>query len=298
MLPHHYSVGCLGLGPEDDGVERGRACPIAARAPPGRYNPPMPRPDWERFRPAAVIGRRVYGYRSVGSTMDAAWELADAGAAHGTAVVAGTQTHGRGRFARAWVSGEGESLLASVVLHPQASIAPLLSVIGCLAVLDAVRELCGPQFGIKCAVNWPNDVHVGGRKLCGVLAEGRTDTTGAGVAVLGIGLNVNLDLAQHPELAGTATSLLAETGHATGLRLAGDALFRSLDGCYGGGEPAALVTRWREELDTLGRRVVVRGRDATLSGLAEDVDTAGRLLLRTDDGVLHALSEGDVTLAV
>ena len=253
----------------------------------------MPAPDWERFSPAAVIGRHVYGYRSVGSTMDTAWELAEAGASHGTAVVAGTQTRGRGRFDRTWVSGPGESLLASVVLRPDASIAPLLTVIGCLAVRDAVRELCG----LACAMKWPNDVHVGGRKLCGVLAEGRTDTTGAGVAVLGIGLNVNLDLGQHPELAGTATSLLAETGRATGLRLAGDTLFRSLDACFGGAEPAALIARWREALDTLGARVTVRGRDATLSGLAEDVDAAGRLLLRTDDGALHALSEGDVTLA-
>ena len=253
----------------------------------------MQRPDWERFAPSTVIGQHVYGYRSVGSTMDAAWELAEAGAAHGTAVAAGTQTAGRGRFERAWVSGDGESLLASVVLRPHASVAPLLTVIGCLAVLDAVRELCG----LACAVKWPNDVHVGGKKLAGVLAEGRTDTTGAGVAVLGIGLNVNLDLAQHPDLAGTATSLLGETGHATGLRLAGDTLFRSLDAVYGSADPAALVARWREALDTLGKRVTVRGRDATLSGLAEDVDAAGRLLLRTDDGTLHALSEGDVTLA-
>ena len=253
----------------------------------------MQRPDWERFGPAAAIGRHVYGYRSVASTMDVAWELAEAGAAHGTAVVAGTQTAGRGRFARAWVSGEGESLLASVVLRPAAAIAPLLTIIGCLAVLDAVRELCG----LACAVKWPNDVHVGGRKLAGVLAEARVDTTGAGVAVLGIGLNVSLALARHPELAGTATSLLAETGQAVGLRLAGDALFRSLDAAYGSAEPSAVVARWREALDTLGQRVTVRGRDATLSGLAEDVDAAGRLLLRTDDGVLHALSEGDVTLA-
>ena len=253
----------------------------------------MPRPDWERFTPAADIGRRVYGYRSVGSTMDAAWELAEAGAAHGTAVVAGTQTAGRGRFARAWVPGEGESLLASVVLRPGASIAPLLTIVGCLAVLDAVRELCG----LACALRWPNDVHIGGKKLCGVLAEGRTDTTGAGIAVLGIGLNVNLDVERHPELAGNATSLLAETGQATGLRLAGDTLFRSLDACYDSAEPAALVARWREALDTLGERITVRARDATLSGLAEDVDATGRLLLRTDDGALHALSEGDVTLA-
>ena len=257
----------------------------------------MPRPDWERFAPSTVIGQHVLGYRRVGSTMDAAWELAEAGAAHGTAVVAGTQTSGRGRFARAWVSGDGESLLLSVVLRPDASVAPLLTVIGCLAVLDAVRELCGPQYSNRCAVKWPNDVHVDGRKLCGVLAEGRTDTAGTGVAVLGIGLNVNLDVAQHPELTGTATSLLAETGHATDLRLAGDTLLRSLDDCYGGGEPAALVGRWRESLDTLGKRVTVRERDATLSGLAEDVDAAGRLLLRTDDGALHALSDGDVTLA-
>ncbi len=259
----------------------------------------MQRPDWELFGPAAVIGRHVYGYRSVASTMDLAWELAEAGVPHGTAVVAGTQTSGRGRFARPWVSGEGESLLASVVLRPDGSIAPLLTMIGCLAVLDAVRELSG----LACAVKWPNDVHVGAQKLCGVLAEARfdadssTDTRGASVAVLGISLNVNLDLAQHPELVGNATSLLAETGHAIGLRLASDTLFRNRDACYANAEPAAVVARWRESLDTLGKRVTVRGRDATLAGLAEDVDATGRLLLRTDNGTLHVLSEGDVTLA-
>ena len=254
----------------------------------------MPEPDWERFTPAIVIGRRVYGYRSVGSTMDVAWELAEAGAAHATAVVAEAQTHGRGRFGRAWVSADGESLLAAVVLRPEAAVAPLLSIVACLAVRDAVRDLAG----LDCAVKWPNDLHIGGRKVCGILVEGRTDTAGGGVAVVGIGLNVNLDVASQPGLAEAATSLRAETGNGLDLRDAGDAVFRRLDAAYADAAAGAdVVGRWRGALDTLGKRISVRQRDGTLSGLAEDVDETGRLLLRTDDGALHVLSEGDVTLA-
>ena len=254
----------------------------------------MPGPDWERFRPGAVIGRREYGYREVGSTMDVAWELAEAGAEHGTAVVAGAQTHGRGRFDRPWLSSAGGSLLASVVLRPDARVAPLLTIVGCLAVQDAVRELTG----LECSIKWPNDVQAGGGKLCGVIAEGRTDTAGKGAAVLGIGLNLDLDLSQLPELAGIATSLRAETGQAIDVRSAAAAVFRNIEALYADADAGGDVAgRWRRALGTLGRRVTVRSREVTLSGVAEDVDHAGRLLLRSDDGVLHALSEGDVTLA-
>ena len=131
-----------------------------------------------------------------------------------------------------------------------------------------------------------------------MLAEGRTDTAGEGTAVLGIGLNVSLDVEAHEELRGRATSLKAETGEDVDLSQGAEVLFGSLDRVYRDAEGGAdIVGRWRDALDTLGKQVSVREREGTLTGMAEDVDEVGRLLVRTDDGALHVVSEGDVTLA-
>jgi BirA family biotin operon repressor/biotin-[acetyl-CoA-carboxylase] ligase len=87
------------------------------------------------------------------------------------------------------------------------------------------------------------------------------------------------------------------TGKRCGLDATAGTLFAALDSVLAElGNGAALVERWRSSLDTLGRLVTVHQRDGVLEGTAEDVDDAGRLLLRTDDGRLHTLSEGDVTL--
>ena len=254
----------------------------------------MQQPDWERFDPSVVIGRRVYGFGHVGSTMDVAWELAEAGAAHGTAVIAGAQAQGRGRLARTWVSGTGESLLVSVLLRSPASLTPLLTMVGCLAARETVWELTRLETTIK----WPNDLLYAGKKLCGVLVEGRTDTAGESTSVLGIGINVRLDVEAHEELRGRATSLRGETGKDVDLARAAEALFASLNRVYRDAEGGAdIIGRWRAALETLGKRVSVRERDGTLTGMAEDVDEVGRLLVRTDEGALRVVSEGDVTLA-
>ncbi len=224
--------------------------------------------------------------------MDVAWELADGGAAHGTAVQAGTQTAGRGRFGRRGLSSPGESVRLSVVLRSAGGyIGPLLPAVVTLAVCDAAVELAG----IACAIKWPNDVHVAGRKLCGVLVEVRVDTAGSAVAVAGVGLNL-ADVV-HPELAGHATSLSAETGRNFRLSDAAEQLLASLDkNLEEANQGADIIGRWRSGLDTLGRRVSVKSRSGTFTGTAEDVDDEGRLLLRTDDGTIHVLSEGDVSI--
>ena len=250
--------------------------------------------SWERFYPGRVIGAHVLGYDEVTSTMDVAWERASRGAANGSAVQAASQTRGRGRFSRRWVSDPEGSLLLSVVMRaPPLTIGPLTAIGAAVAVVDAVRSLSG----LDCAVKWPNDVRIGGRKLCGVLVEARADTTGNGVAILGVGLNVNLDPSRHPDIAEAATSLAAETGRRFRIGDAADALLEHLDTVFAASGPVLpVLERWRAMSDTLGRQVVVHQRNGALAGIAVDIDDEGRLLLRTADGALHRLSEGDVTL--
>ncbi len=224
--------------------------------------------------------------------MDVAWRLLEAGIPAGAGALAETQTKGRGRFGRRWVSVPGDSLLLSVVLRPPATVAPLLSIIAGLAVTAAVHDIAG----VQCAIKWPNDVCVRGRKLCGILVEGRVSTAGDAVAVLGIGLNLNLDTRNFPELLGMATSLRAETGRGFQNVEAAAAVLARLDEYYGRASVGEdVVSEWRTVLETLGKRITVRQTERVLTGLAEDVDELGRLLLRMDGGVLEVLAEGETT---
>jgi BirA family biotin operon repressor/biotin-[acetyl-CoA-carboxylase] ligase len=255
---------------------------------------PMLHLIWERFDPAHTLGHRVYGYDALASTQDTAWALADAGAPHGVAVQAGTQAQGRGRFARRWEAGPGDALLLSVLVRPPLAVVPLLTIATTLAIRDAVRTLVG----VDAAVKWPNDVHVGGRKLAGVLVEGRTDTAGTTTCVIGIGLNLDLDPSAHPAIAEIATSLRVLSGAHFDAHHAGAVVLAALDARHASAEASEdLLGPWRRALDTLGQRIRVGVVGGALTGVAEDVDPSGQLLLRTDDGRLHTLAAGDVTLS-
>ena len=252
-------------------------------------------PLWETFDPSREIGGHILDFRTVGSTMDVAWSLAETGAEHGTVVRAESQNQGRGRFSRRWVSAPGESLLVSVLLR---SLASGLGVLLPIAATLAIRDTVGAIDGLGPTIKWPNDVQVGGRKIAGVLVEVRADTAGQGIAILGIGLNVNMDPANHLGLREIATSIRAETRAIHSVDSIGNALFDALADALRlmTSDADLLVARWRDGLATIGKEITVHGRQAVLSGIAEDVDAEGRLLLRTPDGLLHRLAEGDVTL--
>lgn len=238
------------------------------------------------------IGGQVMRFQRVTSTMDVAWQLVEADAPHGMTVVAQEQTAGRGRYSRRWVSGAGDCLLASVLLRPPADAAPLLSIAGALAASDAVRALTG----LSCSFKWPNDVLLNGRKLCGVLAEVRADTDGDVVAVLGVGLNVNLRPEEHAEVAEVAASLASEVGIEFAVADAEQAFLAALRERYAQSldTPHVLVGDWSARLATLGKEVTVRRRDGAVQGTAEGVDGEGRLLVRLASGDVRALGNGEI----
>ena len=239
-----------------------------------------------------VIGGQVMRFQRVTSTMDVAWQLVEAEAPHGMTVVAQVQTAGRGRFSRRWVSGEGDCLLTSVLLRPPADAAPLLSIAGALAASDAVRTMTG----LACTFKWPNDVLLNGRKVCGVLTEVRADTDGNVIAVLGAGLNVNLDPTEHTDIAEDAASLASEMGIEFAVVDAEQAFLTGLRERYRQclDAPQALVGDWSARLSTLGREVTVRRQDGAVHGTAEGVDGEGRLLVRLASGDVRPLSDGEV----
>lgn len=239
------------------------------------------------------LGRSLLYFPVIGSTSTQVMELARAGAEPGLLVIADEQTAGRGRIGRSWTSLPGRQLEFSLLLRP-AFPSYYLVMASAVAVAETIEAVAAIPAGIK----WPNDVEVDGRKVGGILIE-----TAGDIAVLGIGINVSGSLEDDPLLASTATTLADAAGHDVSRELLLVDLLRRFDLRYtdlsinGSAARETLHAAWRERLVTLGRRISVRQGEAALTGIAEDVDTSGALLLCLDDGTMVPVHWGDVSSA-
>ena len=242
------------------------------------------------------LGQEIHWYEELGSTNDRAKELADEGAEHGEVVIAEAQTAGRGRRGRTWASPSRKNLYFSVVLRPDLSPAraPELTLVASLALCDALR-----QAGVAAGIKWPNDVLASGRKIAGVLTELAAEPERVHWVVVGAGVNVNARREDFPEeLRDEATSVLIERGQPAPRALLAAACFTALEDWVDRHAEegfAPIRAAWRERSVTLGREVVVREAARELTGVAEDIDDAGALLVRTRAGVERVLA-GDVAL--
>jgi BirA family biotin operon repressor/biotin-[acetyl-CoA-carboxylase] ligase len=261
------------------------------------------------------------------STNDDAKEGAKRGAPHGALWIAESQTAGRGRQGRAWVSARGEDLLFSVLLRLRCAPArvPPLSLVCGLAVRDAVARALGAAFDGDVLVKWPNDVLVrrgpGGalRKVAGILVESALVGMKVESVVVGVGINVH-GLVLPPELATIATTLAVERGArvASPAGAASDAgpappagpaqpaldraelladvlagLERDVERVAheGLGVVHARLTRH----DALAGREIESAEPGTeLRGTACGIDAEGRLLVRTEGGVVVPVSSGEL----
>ncbi len=240
-------------------------------------------------------------FASVGSTNTVARELAAAGAPHGTVVTAAEQTAGRGRQGRSWTAPPGSALLYSAILRPLEPRHSILPLAVPLAVCEVAERL---RPGIECQVKWPNDVHLEGRKLAGILIEARPQD---GWAVIGVGLNLTIAPSEFPEeLRERATSLFPEAAHPP--RPPGPHNRQSAMRAGWASEAAAslneALTRWVDApesqiLSEWSSRDALKGRSVNWengTGVADGIDARGYLLVRLADGDRVALGAGDVHL--
>jgi BirA family biotin operon repressor/biotin-[acetyl-CoA-carboxylase] ligase len=244
------------------------------------------------------VGTDLVYFDEIGSTNDWGRKLAQSGAQDGTVVFANHQTAGRGRLDRRWEAPAGSSLLLSVIFRPDlaAHQAQRLTMISGLAVADAVEA----ETGLPVKLKWPNDIVVQGGKAGGILTEVGLSGQRIDYAVVGIGLNVNLDSEQlPPRPLVPATSLSQSLGHAVERLSLLRALLRAIDARYlalqSGRSPHE---EWAARLTTLGQPVIVSSADTSVEGVAEAVDDDGALLVRLADGRLETVFAGDVTLRV
>lgn len=237
-----------------------------------------------------VVGRKIIHYPRLPSTMTAARQEARRRAPEGTVVVADEQTAGRGRRERRWLS-PGGCLALSVVLYPGLAQLSSLIMIASLAVMHSIRAVTGLEPQIK----WPNDVLANGKKVCGILVENDLKGKKVEYAVIGIGINVNIKVAEFSEIEPVATSLSDELGREVSRRDVLRRLLVELDRLYLQADET-VFEEWRDNLVTLGKPVRVETGGRIYEGMAESVARDGSLTLRLTNGAMMTVVAGDVTL--
>jgi BirA family biotin operon repressor/biotin-[acetyl-CoA-carboxylase] ligase len=251
-----------------------------------------------RLGQAKIIGRDIRVFERTTSTNDVVERLARDGVREGVVVFAESQTKGRGRLGRPWMSPARKGLWFSVLLRPE--LRPQETTQLTVAAATALRRAIQSETGLKPEIKWPNDILVGGKKVAGILTELSAELDKVRHVVLGIGVDVNLGAGELPaELKKTATSLKIESGMAISRAELAVAILRELNRAYlqiCAGKFAALADEWEENCTTIGKDVTVQIGDRKIRGHAESLDDAGALLLRTEHGGIEPITGGDVTL--
>ncbi|HUG37482.1 MAG TPA: biotin--[acetyl-CoA-carboxylase] ligase [Candidatus Limnocylindrales bacterium] len=234
------------------------------------------------------VGQQLYLFGELPSTNDTLRDLARKGAGDGTVVVADEQTAGRGRFDRPWYSPPGVNLHVSVLFRPafHPREAMRFSFIASLALTDALAEL-----GLSPAIKWPNDVLLTGKKVAGSFVECATRGDEIDFLILGMGVNVNVEVAALREALGPAglyaTSIREVAGSEVDRNMLGAAYLGRLDAWAAryrseGAEP--ILTAWRDRDIVTGCRIEARGTANAVTGRALGVDGLGHLVLQISPG--------------
>ncbi len=237
---------------------------------------------------------RIYHYETIASTNDKAYELAEKGGSEGTIVVAETQTSGKGRMGRIWVSPKCVGLYMSIILRPdlRADEVTAINLVAGVSVASAINKISLLDAKIK----WPNDVFIKDRKVAGVLAEMKAQPDKVEFLVLGIGINLNTSLKKLPEI---GTSLKHEGSKNIDRTEFMAGVLAELEKNYITFQKEgfkALRKTCKKMSNVLGEKIKITDHGRIVEGVAKDIDTNGSLIVRCDNGRLERIFSGDVTL--
>ena len=237
----------------------------------------------------------LHWYSLTDSTNTQAKALAAAGAPHGTVLIAGQQTGGRGRMGRTFQSPANAGVYLSVILRPNCEPAKLmhLTCAAGVAMVEAVEKISG----IRPQVKWINDLVVGGKKLGGILTEMSLDKGMVDYAIIGIGINC-LQTEFPPQIAELATSLSAAAGHDIPPEVLAAAMVEALwrMSLVLFREKARIMEAYKANCITLGKDIQVLRPDSVRSGKAIDLDSDGGLLVEFSDGTRETVASGEVSV--
>jgi BirA family transcriptional regulator, biotin operon repressor / biotin---[acetyl-CoA-carboxylase] ligase len=241
------------------------------------------------------LGKDILFYETTDSTNTIALNIAETNK-EGLVILADSQEKGRGRLGRLWISPPGVNIYMSVVLKPDVKPgdATLITLMTAVACAIALRKITGLDIRIK----WPNDLVVADKKLGGILTELKIYREKIAFAVVGIGINVNIDTKVFPdEVREIATSMKNETGRIYSRENIIAEILCQMHVWYSAlkrMDRETILSGWRLLTSTLGREVVVTAGKETYQGFAEAIDEEGRLLLRLPTGEVKKISSGDL----
>lgn len=235
----------------------------------------------------------------VDSTNSEAERLIANGQATPFVVISRLQTLGRGRLGRVWHSPRNGNLYASFGFRPQISPTQmsLFTLWMGINICECINALCR----VNCQVKWPNDLHIEGKKVAGILTEARMEADQVLSVVLGLGLNVHSDGADWPEdLKQIATSLRQSSGKSFDINKLVSAIAGRVAIAYKklaeGRHRADLKERW-PRYDTLaGKTISLIQGENRISGVAKGIDTSGSLIIEKADGSRFLARAGEVTI--
>ena len=239
---------------------------------------------------------KIIIYDSLQSTNKTAKEMAISGAAHGMVIVANSQVSGRGRYDRQFHSPPG-GVYMSIILHPEQlsfEVPALITALAAVAVCEAVETLTEKTLCIK----WVNDLYLNEKKVCGILTEAVTDFESGNIQwiVVGIGVNFNTKEDDFPDdLRNVAGSILSNKNRSVTrnqfiAQIINEVLFYSV--C----DHEKILRKYKKRLMTLGKKIIVVSTREKYEVTAVDIDDIGRLIVKTENNEIRALSAGEIKL--
>src|SRR5579884_3148784 len=246
----------------------------------------------KRLLKTETLGKVLYLFEEIGSTNEVAFELARNGAPEGTVVIADSQTQGRGRLQRRWISPPGVNLYISVIFRPSitAKNAPFLTLVASIALAETIKNE-----GANTLIKW--------KKAAGVLTAMQPRGDEVDFVVVGIGVNLNMTREtmkkEMGEVAEIATSLREELGHEIERARFTNDLINEIEIWYqrflkNGKSP--IIKEWMRRWGAINRRVQVKFNETVVEGTASGIDENGYLLIKKDDGTTERIISGDVIL--
>lgn len=241
------------------------------------------------------IGQNIHYFSEIDSTNNVAKKLAEEGAEEGTVIIAETQTRGRGRRGKQWISPPG-GVWMSIILRPQIppSEAPQLTLMTGVAAAETIKN----KFGLDVGIKWPNDILIGNRKVCGILTEANAKFSTLDYVVVGIGIDANVKTENFPsDIQKSATSLKKELNEEIrGPELVQEFLkiFENHYNEFKSGNFPEILGEWRRMSKTIGSYVEVRKQlGKIVRGEAIGINTDGALILELDNGKLRKIISGE-----
>lgn len=242
-------------------------------------------------------GKKVVYYDEIDSTNNRAKDAGEHGGEHGTLFVADMQSAGKGRRGRAWISPSGSSIYMTILLRPEVTPneAPMLTLVMGLSIAEGIRQATGADVKIK----WPNDIVIGGKKICGILTEMATEEDYINYVVIGIGINVNQqDFAE--DIKDKATSLRIELGeNCKRAKIVAQTMKRfeeNYETFMQTRDLSGLQEAYNDILVNCGREVKILEPGNAYEAMAEGIDRTGQLLVTLPDGEKKEIYAGEVSV--